>query len=105
MNLTFKRHSPLCRTVLESIIQPLAPQGELESGANMPLLPHTRFGAAGVGTAMIRMYAATGERRFRHMAELCAFTASNRLGNKLWQDYGLSGLGELLVGYVLLPAG
>jgi serine/threonine protein kinase len=63
----------------------------------VPLFPHTRFGASGVGTAAIRVYAATGEPRFRRAAELCAFTASCRLGNKLWQDWGLSGLGEFIL--------
>ena len=67
------------------------------ASSNVPLTPHTRFGTAGVGTAAIRMYAATGEPRFRRIAEQCAFTACNRLGNKLWQDYGLSGLGEFML--------
>lgn len=63
----------------------------------VPLTPHTRFGTSGIGTAAIRMYAVTGEPRFRRLAELCAFTASIRLGNKLWQDFGLCGQGELLL--------
>lgn len=67
------------------------------SSSKVSLFPHTRFGTAGVGTAAVRLYAATGEPRFRHMAELCAFTASTRGGNKIWQDWGLSGLGELML--------
>ena len=67
------------------------------TSSNVPLVPGTRFGTAGVGTAAIRMYAATGEPHFRQMAEQCAFTASSRLSNKLWQDYGLSGSGEFML--------
>jgi lantibiotic modifying enzyme len=65
--------------------------------AKVPLTPHTRFGTSGVGTAAVRLYAVTGEQRFRRLAEMCAFTASLRLGNKLWQDFGLSGQGEFLL--------
>ncbi|HKW18257.1 MAG TPA: lanthionine synthetase LanC family protein [Terriglobales bacterium] len=61
------------------------------------LEPHTRFGSAGIGTAAIRAYAVMGEPRFKRLAEQCAFTASTRLTNKLWQDYGLSGAGEFLI--------
>lgn len=67
------------------------------ASTEVSLMPHTRFGTAGVGTAAVRLYAITKEPRFRRLAEQCAFTASLRLGNKLWQDWGLAGLGEFML--------
>jgi hypothetical protein len=62
-----------------------------------PKSPHTRYGTAGVGAAAIRLFAATGKEKFRTIADTCAYAASSRYTNKLWQDYGLAGFGELLV--------
>jgi serine/threonine protein kinase len=59
--------------------------------------PHTRYGTAGVGSAAIRLYAATGKKKFREIADVCAHTVSSRYTNKLWQDYGLAGFGEFLL--------
>ena len=59
--------------------------------------PHTKYGSAGVGSAALRLYAVTGEEKFRKFAEKCTYTVSTRLTNKLWQDWGLSGFGELLI--------
>lgn len=62
-----------------------------------PRLPHMRYGSAGVGSAALRFWAATGEERFLRFAEACAHTVANRYTNKLWQDFGLAGYGELLL--------
>ncbi len=60
-------------------------------------LPHVRFGTAGVGAAALRCYVATREPRFRRIAEECARSVATRHANKLWQDFGLAGYGELLL--------
>ncbi|HEY0038286.1 MAG TPA: lanthionine synthetase C family protein, partial [Longimicrobium sp.] len=62
-----------------------------------PRLPHVRYGSAGVGTAALRYWAATGDDRFRRLADECAHAVANRHSNKLWQDYGLAGYGEYLL--------
>jgi len=62
-----------------------------------PKSPHMRHGTAGVGTALIRHYALTGEQRYREFVEVCAYTVADRFTNKLWFDYGLSGYGEFLL--------
>lgn len=62
-----------------------------------PKSPHTRHGSSGVGSAAIRLYAATGEERFRTWAEHCVYPASERFTNKLWYDYGMSGCGEFVL--------
>ena len=68
--------------------------------------PHMRYGSGGVGTAALRLYAVTGEERFRIFAEDCAYTLSSRYTNKLWQDWGLAGFGEFLLdSYQLLGSG
>lgn len=68
-------------------------------GANgsSPNSPHTRFGSAGVGTACIRYYAATGDERFRNLALDCAYSIGSRVTNKIWQDSGNSGFGEFML--------
>jgi hypothetical protein len=68
-----------------------------EAPNNAPLSPHMRYGTAGVGSASIRLFAATEDTRFRDIAERCANGVSSRLTNKLWQDFGLSGIGEFLI--------
>jgi tRNA A-37 threonylcarbamoyl transferase component Bud32 len=62
-----------------------------------PRLPHMRYGSAGVGTAALRYWLATGDDRFRRLADECAHAVANRHSNKLWQDYGLAGYGEYLL--------
>lgn len=62
-----------------------------------PLLPYTRWGTAGVGAAALRMFAVTGDPRFRRIADRCAHTAAARNSNKFWQDFGLAGCGEFLL--------
>lgn len=62
-----------------------------------PKSPHMRHGSAGVGTAVLRAWAATGEDRLRKFADVCALSVSCRGTNKLWHDYGLAGYGELLL--------
>ncbi|WP_246864238.1 protein kinase domain-containing protein [Stenotrophomonas maltophilia] len=59
--------------------------------------PHTRFGAAGIGTACIRHFAATGEERYRDIALECAYSVRSRVTNKLWQESGNAGFGEYLL--------
>ena len=59
--------------------------------------PHMRHGSAGLGSALIRLWALTGETRYRLEAERIARTVRNRFSNKLWQDYGLAGYGEFLL--------
>jgi hypothetical protein len=68
-----------------------------EAPLSAPRSPHTRYGTAGLGTAAIRLFAATGKQKFRKIADLCAHTVSSRYTNKLWQDYGLAGFGEFLL--------
>jgi hypothetical protein len=62
-----------------------------------PKSPHIRHGSAGVGTALVRFYALTGDERYRRWAERCAATCTQRTSNKLWYDYGMSGYGHFLV--------
>ncbi|WP_158625831.1 class III lanthionine synthetase LanKC [Corallococcus carmarthensis] len=62
--------------------------------AGEPKSPSMRHGTAGVGTALLRAYVATGEPRLRKLAEWCAATVGSRHTNKLWLSYGLSGFGE-----------
>lgn len=69
----------------------------VDAATNAPKSPHMRHGTAGVGTAVLRAWAATGEERFRKFADVCALTVSNRQTNKLWFDYGLAGYGEYLM--------
>lgn len=59
--------------------------------------PGTFYGTAGVGTAVLRLFAVTREERLRAFAETCALTLSSRYTNKLWQDWGLAGCGEFLI--------
>lgn len=62
-----------------------------------PKSPHIRHGSAGVGAALLRFHALTGEPRYREWAERCAATCTQRTSNKLWYDYGMSGYGHFLV--------
>ncbi|WP_225413696.1 class III lanthionine synthetase LanKC [Stigmatella hybrida] len=62
-----------------------------------PKSPHMRHGSAGVGTALLRGYRATGDERLRKFADRCANTVSERHTNKLWWEYGLAGYGEFLL--------
>lgn len=59
--------------------------------------PHVFFGAAGVGAAVLRLFACTGAPDLRDWAEACAETITFRWTNKLWQDYGYAGFGETLL--------
>lgn len=59
--------------------------------------PHVVFGSAGVGTAAARLYACTGAPELRSWAERCAETVTFRWTNKLWQDMGFAGWGELFL--------
>lgn len=67
------------------------------SGPGEPKSPHMRHGTAGIGSAVLRVYLATGEKRLRKFADQCANTVRDRHTNKLWYNYGLSGYGELLL--------
>lgn len=69
----------------------------VESEASEPKSPHLWFGTAGMGLAAVRCWAATGEPRYRAHADRCAVGVSSRFTNKIWQDFGLSGFGELLL--------
>ncbi len=68
-----------------------------KAASTAPKSPHMRYGSGGVGTAALRVYAVTGEEPFRSFSQSCADTVSSRYTNKLWQDWGLSGFGELLL--------
>jgi lantibiotic modifying enzyme len=70
---------------------------QVGSSGGVPKSPHTRFGTAGVGSVAIRLYEISGEQRYLESARICADTCSSRYSNKLWQDYGLAGLGEFLL--------
>lgn len=65
--------------------------------ANASNSPHTRFGAAGIGAACLRHFAATGEVRYRDIALECAYSVRSRVTNKLWQESGNAGFGEYLL--------
>lgn len=67
------------------------------AGPESPLTPHMLWGTAGMGTVLVRYHAVTGDPRYRKLADRCAYTASRRHTNKLWQDYGLAGFGEFLL--------
>ncbi len=69
----------------------------IEAKPGDPKSPHIRFGTAGVGTAALRGFLATGEERFLEWARRCAYTVSRRYTNKLWHDYGMAGYMELLL--------
>ena len=69
----------------------------VDAAPHDPKSPHMRHGSAGVGTAVLRAWAATGEERFRRFADVCALSVAHRLTNKLWHDYGLAGYGEYLL--------
>ncbi|CRX67349.1 MULTISPECIES: protein kinase domain-containing protein [Stenotrophomonas maltophilia group] len=68
-----------------------------DAPANASNSPHTRFGAAGIGTACLRHFAATGEVRFREIALECAYSVRSRVTNKLWQESGNAGFGEYML--------
>lgn len=59
--------------------------------------PHTRFGSAGIGTACIRHFAASGDARYRDVALECGYSVRSRVTNKLWQESGNAGFGEYLL--------
>lgn len=61
------------------------------------LSPHAAFGSAGVGAAVARLYACTGEGELWEWAKRCADAATFRWTNKLWQDMGYAGWGELFL--------
>lgn len=62
-----------------------------------PRLPHMRYGTAGVGSAVLRFAAVTGQTRWKTFLGEAAQTVANRYSNKLWQDFGLAGFGEYLL--------
>lgn len=59
--------------------------------------PHTFYGTAGVATAALRIYSVCRDERLFSFIDRCAYTVSSRYTNKLWQDWGISGFGELLI--------
>ena len=67
------------------------------SAPGEPKSPHLWFGTAGVGAVVARMWAATGEPRYRAFADRCAATLCERFTNKIWTEFGISGFGELLI--------
>jgi serine/threonine protein kinase len=64
-----------------------------------PKSPHLSFGTAGIGPVLLRAYALTGDPELRAWAERCAVSVSERLTNKIWQDFGMAGYGELLLDF------
>jgi serine/threonine protein kinase len=62
-----------------------------------PKSPHMRYGTAGIGSALLRVHAVTGEPRLRHFAEMCGYSVALRFTNKIWQDYGIAGYCEYLL--------
>jgi serine/threonine protein kinase len=62
-----------------------------------PQSPHVAYGSAGVGAAAVRLYACTGEGDLWEWAERCADVGTFRWTNKLWQDFGYAGWGELFL--------
>jgi serine/threonine protein kinase len=65
--------------------------------ASEPNLPHTRHGTSGIGTACIRYFAITADKKYRDIAEDCAYTLRSRVTNKMWQDNGNAGFGEFML--------
>ncbi|HEU4559571.1 MAG TPA: class III lanthionine synthetase LanKC [Longimicrobium sp.] len=59
--------------------------------------PHHTYGSAGIGAAAARLYACTGEEALGEWVDQCVDVATFRWTNKLWQDFGYAGLGELLL--------
>lgn len=68
-----------------------------DASVSAPSSPSMRHGSAGIGSAAVRLYAITGEPKFRRLADLCAVACSTRYTNKLWQDYGPAGWAEVLL--------
>jgi serine/threonine protein kinase len=64
---------------------------------NSPKSPHMRHGSGGVGTASLRIFVRGKQERFKEFAVACGLGMGQRVGNKLWQDYGPSGHGEFLI--------
>jgi len=62
-----------------------------------PKSPHMRFGTAGIGSAALRLFAATHDDDYRSRSAHCARSVGLRLSNKLWHDYGMAGYGECLL--------
>jgi len=60
-------------------------------------VPYWRFGAAGVGSALIRFAAILGEKRYRALAEKAANSAMTKYAVFPGQFIGLSGIGEFLI--------
>lgn len=69
----------------------------VDSKESDPNLPHTRFGAAGIGSVCVRHFSATGDGRFKDLALDCAHSVRTRVTNKIWQDSGSAGYGEFLL--------
>ncbi|HEX2203427.1 MAG TPA: class III lanthionine synthetase LanKC [Longimicrobium sp.] len=59
--------------------------------------PHVAYGSTGVGAAAVRLYACTGEGELWEWVERCAAVGTLRWTNKLWQDFGYAGWGELFL--------
>lgn len=59
--------------------------------------PHVAYGSTGVGAAAVRLYACTGEGNLWEWVERCADIGTFRWTNKLWQDFGYAGWGELFL--------
>ncbi|MGH3095000.1 MAG: class IV lanthionine synthetase LanL [Streptosporangiales bacterium] len=60
--------------------------------------PYWCHGSAGIGTFLIRLYGATGDDRFRKVAEMCAQAVIENAGRGvLGQCHGLAGNGEFLL--------
>ncbi|MBB2913305.1 tRNA A-37 threonylcarbamoyl transferase component Bud32 [Streptosporangium becharense] len=61
-------------------------------------MPHWCSGSSGVGTFLVRLYAATGDPRFREAAEAAAITVhAHRLGSGTAACHGLAGDGQFLL--------
>ncbi len=69
----------------------------LGSEGTAPQSPHMRYGTAGVASAVLRCYSVTQEPRLRKWLDTCSYSICRRQTNKLWQDYGLAGFGEVLI--------
>jgi hypothetical protein len=97
-------HLELAHAALKFEISHVQEIGELllwfpaaNSSPAEPKSPHTFFGTAGTGMALLRTGLLTGDEYLLKWAERCGGTVAERYTNKLWYDYGLAGYGEYLL--------
>ncbi|MBB2910866.1 tRNA A-37 threonylcarbamoyl transferase component Bud32 [Streptosporangium becharense] len=86
----------------ETLVAAAEYRGEAAWWASGPLdgekLPHWCSGSSGIGTYLVRLYAATGEQRFRDAARGAAVTVHDaRLNSGTTACHGLAGDGQFLL--------